>query len=238
MAERPVVIVSNRGPLSFSATEDGGLVARRGAGGLVSGLGPLVAGTDTVWIAAALTDGDRRAATDGVIEAEGLRVRLLAIDPDDFRAAYDVVANATLWFCHHGLFDLARRPRIDRSWRQAWAAYRRVNDAFAEAVAATAPEGAVVLVQDYHLALVGAALARLRPDLAAVHFSHTPFAGPDQLAVLPRDVRAELLAGMAGHVACGFHTERWARAFRRSCEDWGTRHPPRSWRRSVPTPRT
>ena len=62
MAERPVVIVSNRGPLSFSRTDDGELVAKRGAGGLVSGLAPLVTGTDAVWIAAAISDGDREAA--------------------------------------------------------------------------------------------------------------------------------------------------------------------------------
>ena len=63
MAQRPVVIVSNRGPLSFSLGADGDLVAKRGAGGLVSGLAPLVTDTDAVWIAAAISDGDREAAS-------------------------------------------------------------------------------------------------------------------------------------------------------------------------------
>src|SRR5688572_13673811 len=71
---RPVVIVSNRGPVSFGRDESGALVARRGAGGLVSGVGPVVAGTDATWIAAAISDADREAASSGVVEAEGFRV--------------------------------------------------------------------------------------------------------------------------------------------------------------------
>src|SRR5690606_13840399 len=55
MAQRPVVIVSNRGPVSFRRGDDGELVAKRGAGGLVSGIGPLVAGTGATWIAAAMS---------------------------------------------------------------------------------------------------------------------------------------------------------------------------------------
>jgi trehalose 6-phosphate synthase len=208
-----VVIVSNRGPLSFRLDANGDLVATRGAGGLVSGIAPLVVDTDTLWIAAAMTDGDRVAARRGRQEARGFNVRTLDLDPDEYRMAYDVVCNSTLWFLHHHLFDLSRRPRFDRPWREAWRAYRSVNLAFAEAVASEAPSGAVVLVQDYHLLLVGAVLAARRPDLRVVHFSHTPFAAPDLFRVLPDDVATVLLEGMAAHVACGFHAERWARNY-------------------------
>lgn len=223
--DRPIVIVSNRGPISFKRNDDGTLQARRGAGGLVSGLGPLVAGTDTIWIAAAMSDADREAGTGGVIEADGFHVRLLSIDPAVYRQSYDVVCNSTLWFTHHGLFDLSRRPRIDRHWHQAWEAYRAVNEAFADAVAAVAPEGAVVLVQDYHLCLVGSILRERRPDLSTVHFSHTPFATARSLRTLPSAVRAELLAGMAAHDACGFHAPRWADAFAECCADNGIAAP-------------
>ena len=87
---RPIVLASNRGPVSF-ADEDGELVARRGAGGLVSGLAPLVAATDALWIAAAMTDGDRRIAHDGITQADDFRVQLVDIDPDVYRMAYDVM---------------------------------------------------------------------------------------------------------------------------------------------------
>ncbi|HEY6531057.1 MAG TPA: trehalose-6-phosphate synthase [Acidimicrobiales bacterium] len=218
MASRPIVIVSNRGPLSFRV-DDGELVARRGAGGLVSGLAPLVTGTDTIWIAAAISDGDRVAAEQGVVDAEGFRVRLLALDAELYRQAYDVVCNATLWFLHHGLYELARRPRFDTRFRKAWAAYRAVNEAFAATVAEAAPEGAVVLVQDYHLALVATFLAPVRPDLRLVHFSHTPFAAPDMWRVLPVDLGRELLEGMTAHHACGFHSQRWADSFAACCAE-------------------
>jgi trehalose 6-phosphate synthase len=217
MAQRPVVIVSNRGPLSFRVGEAGDLVAKRGAGGLVSGLAPLVTGTDATWIAAAMSEGDRRAAAQGVVEAEGFRVRSLALDADAYRMAYDVVCNATLWFLHHGLYDLARRPRFDLRFREAWQAYRQVNADFADVVVDEAPDGAAVLVQDYHLALVGGLVKDRRPDLRTVHFSHTPFATPDMWRVLPTDLGAELLEGMAGHDACGFHSGRWADAFTACC---------------------
>lgn len=226
MSERALVIVSNRGPLSFSLDEHGELRSKRGAGGLVSGIGPLVVDTPTTWIAAAISEGDRVAAERGRIEAGGFNVATLAIDPTEYRQYYDVICNATIWFVHHGLFDLARRPRLDARWHAAWTAYRNVNVAFADVVADTAPDGAIVLVQDYQLCLVAPSLADRRPDLTAVHFSHTPFAAPDLFRVLPDPVRRELLLGLAAHAACGFHTRRWADAFEACCTEFADRVPP------------
>jgi trehalose 6-phosphate synthase len=190
---------------------------------------PLVTGTDTTWLATALSDADRAAAEGAderhVLEAQDLRVRLVPIDRADQQASGNVICNATLWYVHHHLFDQPRRPRFDAAWWQAWEAYRRVNATFATAVAETAPEGATVLVQDYHLCLLGPALAEARPDLRTVHFSHTPFAGPDALEVLPPGPRRELLEGLAGHHVCGFHTERWRAGFVASCEADGVAVP-------------
>jgi trehalose 6-phosphate synthase len=215
----PVLIVSNRGPVSFSFGVDGGLVAKRGGGGLVSSLGPLVRDIGATWMAAAATDADVEAAKEGVIDAEGFRFRSLAIDPAAYAMAYDVVSNSTLWFLHHGLFDLSRRPRLDRRWREAWDAYRDVNHSFAQAVIDEAPEGAIVLVQDYHLALVGTWLAQERRDLRAVHFSHIPFCEPGALRVVPSDVAEELLVGLGSHASCGFHARRWAANFEACCDE-------------------
>lgn len=224
--ERPLVVVSNRGPVSFRMEGDGP-VARRGAGGLVSALGPLVRGTDALWVAAAMTDGDRVVAGRGVTEAEGFRVRLLAFDDEEWRQHYDSVCNEALWFAHHGLWDPVYEPAWSSGWLDGpWAAHRRVNQVFAEAVAADAPAGAVVLVQDYHLCLMAPVLRRWRPDLALVHFSHTPFAPPEWLAMLPRRARHDLLEGLAAHHACGFHTERWAADFDASCRAASVAPPP------------
>jgi len=210
---RPLVLVSNRGPVSFDLDAGGTPRARRGAGGLISGLGPLVRDTDAIWIAAAMTDGDR-ALAGALTDAEGFRVLLLASPPDEFTLHYDAVCNTALWFTHHGLFDPVREPAWPGGWVEtAWAAHRRVNDRFAAAVIDAAPADAVVLVQDYHLCLVAEAVRAARPDLTLVHFSHTPFAPPVWLRMLPATARRELLAGLAAHHACGFHSPRWEADF-------------------------
>jgi trehalose 6-phosphate synthase len=206
-----LVVVSNRGPASISVGPDGRLVARHGAGGLAPSLARALRGKDALWVASAMTEGERRAAREGIPEDLGLEagLRLVALDPAVVDGAYRVVANATLWFVLHGLFDRSRRPVLDRRWWDAYERYRSFNRAFAEEVAASAGKGATVVVHDYHLFLVGGYLAALRPDLATVHFTHTPFPGPDELATLPSVVVTELLESLASFGACGFHTERW-----------------------------
>jgi trehalose 6-phosphate synthase len=209
-----VVVASNRGPLSFRS-DDAGLPVLAGSGGGLAGtLHPLLRGTGALWIASSMSDADLLAADQGLMTEAGLQIGLVSPDPATYRMAYDVIANGTLWFCHHHLFDLARRPRFDRHWQEAWLAYRSFNRLFADEIAERAPQGAAVLVQDYHLALTGAMLAADRPDLRTVHFSHTPFADPSILRALPNAAAGELLSGMAGFGACGFHTVRWEAAFR------------------------
>ena len=144
---------------------------------------------------------------------DGLDLVPVVVDDETYRQAYDVVANTTLWYCHHHLFDLPHRPRFDRHWRTAWEGYRTYNRAMADVIVERAGQGDAVFVQDYHFSLVGRMLAAERPDLRTVHFLHTPFAAPDMLAVLPDDVRAELLDGMAGYDACGFHCHQWEAGF-------------------------
>ncbi|MDA8343524.1 MAG: trehalose-6-phosphate synthase [Actinomycetota bacterium] len=207
------VVVSNRGPLSFSFDDAGEPVQRPSAGGLAGTIRPLLAGSGATWVSCALSDADRAAASTGRMSAHGFRLEMVDPDPDLYRQAYDVVSNATLWFCHHHLFDGARSPRTDAGWGRAWDAYRSFNALVAARVADVAPHGARILVQDYHLCLVGSVLRSARPDLRSVHFSHTPFAEPDMLAMLPDRVVAELLEGMAAFRACGFHARRWADAY-------------------------
>src|SRR5262249_53839585 len=92
------------------------------------------------------------------------------------------------------------------------------NARFAAAVCEVAPPGDVVLVQDYQLSLVPGLVRAERPDLRVVHFTHTPFCGPNSVRVLPTAIAQELL-GALGAVPCGFHTERWARAYAASARE-------------------
>jgi trehalose 6-phosphate synthase len=213
-----MILVTHRGPYRFSRTDDGRFVAHRGAGGLVTALLPLVEGGGEerrAWIAAAMGEADRGAVESGQGQVADLELDLLALDPTAHRMHYDVVSNGVLWFLHHGLFDLGRRPRFDAHFRTAWDAYVDVNRAFADAIVRRANAGEAVLVHDYHLALVPGMVRAQRPDVRLAHFTHTPFCGPNSIRVLPDAAAQSLCASMAA-APTGFHTQRWADAFRAS----------------------
>jgi trehalose 6-phosphate synthase len=207
------IVVSNRGPLTFRTGPDGSLVPVPAGGGLASSLHRLLSGSGTTWASVTMGAADRDAVARGLMTEDGLDLVPVVVDDDTYRQAYDVVANTTLWYCHHHLFDLPHRPRFDRYWRAAWEGYRAYNRAVADVVVERAAAGAAVLVQDYHFSLLGRMLAERRPDLRSVHFLHTPFAAPAMLGVLPDAVAAELLDGMAGYSACGFHCHKWEADF-------------------------
>ncbi|MFE2286730.1 trehalose-6-phosphate synthase [Streptomyces sp. NPDC059443] len=206
-----VLVAANRGPLSYALAPDSTLSARRGGGGLVSGLSAALAEQpEALWICAALSDADREAVRRGVAEPG---VRMLAIDPEVYDDAYNGIANSVLWFLHHHLYDIPREPVFDAEFRRRWDSYTAYNRAFAEALAEEAAEGAAVLIQDYHLALAPGQLRELRPDLRIGHFTHTPWASKQYLDLLPSDIREQLLSGMLGADLVGFHTGAWAREF-------------------------
>jgi trehalose 6-phosphate synthase len=223
MASR-VLVASNRGPVSHEVGDDGRIVARRGAGGLVTALAPAVNETEGEWVAAAMTDGDRRVAEEapgGRIEVKLddaiYRLRLLSFGPQRYEHFYNTISNRLLWFLHHYLWDLPRSPGLDHSTPTAWRAYRDVNRAFARALAEDAGQGSSVLIQDYHLSLVPSELRSLSPDTRIGYFHHIPFAGPDYLRLLPNPMPAQLLAGLLGADVIGFQSERWAESFLASC---------------------
>jgi trehalose 6-phosphate synthase len=216
-----LIVVSNRGPLSFRYDADGALQPVAAGGGLVSALGPLLAGGDATWASVTMGAADREAVSRGrMVDGRGGLLPVV-VDDDTYRQAYDVIANTTLWYCHHHLFDLPRRPRFDRHWRQAWEGYRRYNRAASAVICREAGEGATILVQDYHFSLLGRMLAEERGDLRTVHFCHIPFADPNMLRVLPDDAVHQLLDGLAGFGACGFHAAKWEAGFRACYESTG-----------------
>ncbi|NGO13450.1 trehalose-6-phosphate synthase [Streptomyces sp. HC44] len=209
-----ILVASNRGPISYTTDETGTLKAKRGGGGLVSGLSAIGPEAGALWVCSALGDGDREAVRRGVGE-EG--VRMLDIPADVHADAYNGVANSVLWFVHHMLYQTPLEPAFDAEFRRQWASFETYNRAFADALAEEAAQGAAVLVQDYHLTLVPRMLRELRPDLRIGHFSHTPWAPPEYFRLLPDDIAAQLLGGILGADRAAFLTQRWADAFTDCC---------------------
>jgi trehalose 6-phosphate synthase len=223
---RSLLVAANRGPVSISAGAAGREEVRRGGGGLVSGMVSALSEVGGLWVCAALNDRERaaaRRAPDGHLaeagyDTGGLDVRMLPLDPSTFARAYNGIANSTIWFIQHLLYDSANTPVFDAGWRRLWAAYERYNRTFADALADEAAPGAKVMVQDYHLNLVPRQLREQRDDLHIAHFTHTPWAPPEQFGMLPTAVAREILTGLLGADHVGFHSRRWSEAFLRCCD--------------------
>ena len=224
---RLLIVASNRGPVSYGHAADGSLTARRGGGGVVSGLmsglAAVAADGGALWLCAALSEADREAARHPELAASGIAhgevpVRMLDIPAGVFGKAYNGIANSVLWFVHHLLFDTPNQPHFDAAFRADWAAYVAYNDAFAAALAQECGRGTRVLIQDYHLSLAPRLLRDRHESARIAHFEHTPWAPPEYYRMLPEDVAIAILDGMLGADHVGFLAARWADAFLDCCE--------------------
>ena len=217
-----MIVVSHRGPYRFEANGDGSFASERGARRCRER-----ARRGAREERAATRRGSRPrspttigpAAESGSLDDLDIDLRLVALDPELHTMHYDVVSNGVLWFLFHDLFDRMRRPRFDQRFREAWDAYRTVNDAFAEATADAAAPGDVVLVNDYQLSLVGAPdCASSGPTCASCTSRTRRSAGPTTCACCPTYAAEDLCGALARNPA-GFHTARWARAYHQSARD-------------------
>ena len=226
---RKLIVVSNRGPISY-ARENGERVMRRGGGGLVTALRSLITHHDVTWIASALSDEDRVVAHENDGEAveetarDGSPFRLRLVDHDEaaFDRFYNVFANPMLWFLQHYLWELAHTPTIDQGIHHAWEeGYVRVNRGFADAVLAEleAEPNAMVFLHDYHLSLAPRFIRSQAPTATLAHFIHIPWPQTDYWHVLPRQIRNQIHDGLLANDVVGFHTHRWRLAFLRCAKD-------------------
>jgi trehalose 6-phosphate synthase len=226
MADSPLVLVSNRGPVTF---EPEGKV-RRGTGGLVTALIGLASHREVTWIASAMTDEDVEMAEqhDGrpfPVSAPGggeYSVKLVASDPDAYDGFYNIIANPMLWFIQHYLWDLSNAPDIRRNETEAFEfGYNAVNEDLARAVLEEIDgvESPVVMVHDYHLYTLPGLIRRARPDAFLHHFVHIPWSQSDSWRVLPKAMRDDLYAGILSNDIIGFHTSSYRRNFLQCCED-------------------
>jgi trehalose 6-phosphate synthase len=226
-SEVPLVLVSNRGPVTFDAHGE----TQRGSGGVVTALTGLASHREAIWIASAMSEHDVNASREHGErpfpvrshsgEAE-FKVRLVVSDPDAYDRFYNVVANPMLWFIQHYLWDLSNAPDIRREDVEAFEfGYNAVNEDLAQAVVEEL-EGAeqpVVMIHDYHLYTLPALVRRARPDAFLHHFVHIPWTQSDAWRVLPTRIREEIFTGLLANDIIGFHTRSYRRNFLQCCRD-------------------
>jgi trehalose 6-phosphate synthase len=223
--DAPLILVSNRGPVTFEANGE----IKRGGGGLVTALTGLASHRDAIWIASAMTDGDvRKSEQEGgpfVVESPGggsYRIRLVASDDEAYDRFYNIFSNPMLWFIQHYLWDLSNAPDIRRSEVEAFEfGYNVVNEDLARAVIEEIEgvDDPVVMVHDYHLYTLPALVRDVRPDVFLHHFVHIPWTQPDAWRVLPTQIRREIYDGILANDIVGFHTRAYRRNFLLCCRD-------------------
>jgi trehalose 6-phosphate synthase len=198
-----ILLVSNREPYIHVKSERG-IEVQRPASGLVTAVEPVMRACSGTWIAHGSGSADRE-----VVDSRGrLRVppgeqsytlRRIWLTEQEERGYYYGFANEGLWpLCH---IAHVRPVFRDEDWRQ----YRRVNERFADAVAQEAKtDDPVVLIQDYHFALLPRLVRERLPRATIITFWHIPWPNFESFGICPW--RSEILEGLLGSTIVGFHT--------------------------------
>jgi trehalose 6-phosphate synthase len=198
-----IIVVSNREPYIHEEAPDG-ISVRRPAGGVVTAIEPVMRACSGTWIAHGSGSADAQVvdAYDHLPAPPGHQeytLRRIWLTEEEEQGYYDGFANEGLWpLCH-----VAHVRPIFRE--NDWAAYRAVNRRFAEAVVTEArSQDPVVLVQDYHFALLPQMIRARLPRATILTFWHIPWPNPESFGICPWG--REILQGMLGSTILGFHT--------------------------------
>jgi trehalose 6-phosphate synthase len=200
-----VIIVSNREPYIHVRRKDNVIEIQRPASGLVTALEPVMRACSGTWIAhgAGSADRDTVDRNDHVMvppEKPSYRIRRVWLSEEEEKGYYFGFANEGLWpLCH-----IAHTRPTFRS--QDWEHYQTVNRRFADVVSDEArTDDPIILVQDYHFALLPKMVRERLPNATIITFWHIPWPNPEAFGILPW--REEVLEGMLGSSILGFHTQ-------------------------------
>ena len=199
-----VIVVSNREPYIHNETKRG-VSVQRPASGLVSALEPVMRACGGTWVAHGSGSADRATvdSADRVAvppEQPSYTLRRVWLSDEEQDGYYYGFANEGLWpLCHIAFV----RPVFRES---DWAMYKAVNAKFADAVAAEARRpDPIILIQDYHFALLPRMLRERLPQATIVTFWHIPWPNSETFGICP--YREEIIDGLLGSSILGFHTQ-------------------------------
>jgi trehalose-6-phosphate synthase len=200
-----VLIVSNREPYIHVRRKDNVIEIQRPASGLVTALEPVMRACSGTWIAHGAGSADRDTVDkhDHVMvppERPAYKIRRVWLSEEEEQGYYFGFANEGLWpLCH-----IAHTRPTFRA--PDWEHYQTVNRRFADVVADEArTDDPIVLVQDYHFALLPRMVRERLPRATIITFWHIPWPNPEAFGILPW--REEVLEGMLGSSILGFHTQ-------------------------------
>ena len=201
----PFFVVSNREPVSH-VTKDGKIVAQTPASGLVTAMEPILRACGGVWVAHGSGNADRQTVDErgrlGVpVDDPRYTLRRVWLTPEEEHGYYYSFANEGLWpLCH----IVHTRPQFRP---EDWEYYKAVNRKFALALIdeMDGVETPLVLIQDYHFALLPSYVKEARPDARVAIFWHIPWPNFEAFGICPW--QPEILQGMLGADLIGFHTQ-------------------------------
>jgi len=202
IASGGLVVIANREPYAHEWEGDRVRV-QRPVSGLVTGVEPMLRACGGTWIAHGSGSADRAFSDrNGKLavppSSPEYVLRRLWIEGGEYERYYDGLANEGLWpLCH-----MAHAQPLFRSGD--WASYHNVNEAFARAAVEETRSGAMLLIQDYHFALVPRLVREQAPHVVSSLFWHIPWPHPEMIGICPW--KEQLLEGMLGADVVGFHT--------------------------------
>ncbi|MBN1610502.1 MAG: bifunctional alpha,alpha-trehalose-phosphate synthase (UDP-forming)/trehalose-phosphatase [Polyangiaceae bacterium] len=200
-----LIVASARLPVSLTQ-RDAGWEAAPSLGGLVTALLWVARRRPFTWFGwpgTYVPDSDH-AQLRAELDKHGSKP--VFIRQTDIEGFHQSFSNQTLWPLFHGRIE---RTRFDAG---GWHSYRAVNDAFAEAIAASAQPADVIWVHDFQLTLLPALLRQRGVTNPVGFFMHTPFPAPETYRALPQ--REPVLEGMLGADLVAFNAHEYAANFR------------------------
>lgn len=203
LAGDEVLVVSNREPYIHTRKGED-IVVEHPASGVVTALEPIMRACGGTWVAHGSGTADRDVVdgSDSVAvppEHPSYRLRRVWLSAEEEKNYYDGFANEGLWpLCH-----IAHVRPIFRS--RDWEEYRRVNEKFADVIVQEAvTKDPLILVQDYHFALLPKLLRQRLPEATIVTFWHIPWPHAESFAICPW--AKDIIEGLLGSTIVGFHT--------------------------------
>jgi trehalose 6-phosphate synthase len=231
LANRPLILASNRGPVEYRMTPEGRPEARRGSGSVVTALSLLAQRSEFTWVASAMGEGDRIISNNGrgphlksPLPGHKINLRYVVTPRRVYHKYYNVFCNPLLWFLQHYMWNPPYNPNVDASIHDAWRdGYVAVNQAFAQAVieeARESPQPPIVMGHDYHLYLLPEYVRQELPKAIIQHFVHIPWPAPRYWQIIPSYIVRHICAALCSADLVGFQTPQDQRSFLDAVEEF------------------